>query len=180
MWNLIVGNGISAVSKLCLAASMRSESVEKTYRFQMLETALCIAASLCFGSWSGISTLIISFYRNLKVCRGDFNKRDLWVTSLLTVVVGLLVNNRGLLGLMPIVAAIQLSWVYYSLKTVESIRLGLLVNTLIWMCYSFMLCDFASGIGEGAAALSCLNWIFRNRRRHAAPLTRHARIASDS
>ena len=169
MRRLIIGNAISMVAMLCLAASMRAKYIEKAYRLQLLETAFSMAAAVFFGSWAGLSTLAISLYRNIKVCRGTFSRRDVWLTSVLVVVVGCLVNNRGWVGILPIAAAVQLAWVNYCLKSLEEVRLGLLVNTLMWMIYAFLICDYASGIGETAAAAACLAAILRERQRAALP-----------
>ena len=58
------------------------------------------------GAWSGLVTLLLSSLRMLLILYNTYNRRQMAVFCVLTVAVGLWVNTRGLLGLLPIVATV--------------------------------------------------------------------------
>ena len=64
----------------------------------------------------------------------------------LVVAVGLMVNNRGFLGILPLIATVELTLANYSDRRVVFIKASLWINTVIWMIYSYLIFDFAAGI----------------------------------
>ena len=57
--NLIIGNSISFVAALFMAASCCVNDRHRVFLLQAVECALLCVASIFFGSWSGITTLAL-------------------------------------------------------------------------------------------------------------------------
>lgn len=98
MWDLLIGNGISLIASIFLAISSCARERKNIYLFQILETGTYCVSSVFFKSWSGLSTLILSLIRNILVYTKHFREWHAYLFSVLVVVVGLMVNNRGFLG----------------------------------------------------------------------------------
>lgn len=148
MLTLIIGNCISAVASVFLAISNCAQSQKKIYLFQLLETATFCVSSIFFRSWAGLSTLLISLIRNILVVKNRLQKWHVYLFSTLVVLIGLYVNNRGALGLLPIVSTVEITFANYYAKGVPLIKISVLINTVLWAVYSFLIWDFAAGISE--------------------------------
>jgi len=71
----------------------------------------------------------------------------------MVVVIGLYVNNRGFLGLLPIAATVELTFANYYAKDISLIKTSVLFNTVLWSIYSFLIWDFAAGISEALISI---------------------------
>ena len=148
MLNLIIGNCISAVASVFLAISNCAQSQKKIYLFQLLETATFCLSSVFFASWAGLSTLLVSLVRNILVVKNRLRKWHVYLFAVLVVLIGLYINNRGVLGLLPIAATVEITFANYYAKSVPLIKVSVLFNTILWAVYSFLIWDFAAGISE--------------------------------
>jgi hypothetical protein len=70
-----------------------------------------------------------------------------------SVVLGLLVNTMGLVGILPIIAIIQLSLCNYYLKTIKPIKISFIVNSAIYVVYFIAIWDISSASIESFTAL---------------------------
>ncbi len=103
---------------------------------QIWETALCALVTIFFGAWSG----------------------------LLTLVIGVLVNTDGLIGLLPIIATLELTGFNHYAREIRMIKTGLILNVLLWAVYAFCIGNYVGVIGETAAlALGVVSY-FRMER----------------
>lgn len=148
MLDLVIGNCISAVASVFLAISNCAQSQKKIYLFQLLETATFCVSSIFFASWAGLSTLLISLVRNILVVKNRLRKWHVYLFAALVVIIGLYVNNRGWLGLLPLAATVEITFANYYAKSVPLIKVSVLVNTILWAVYSYLIWDFAAGISE--------------------------------
>lgn len=70
-----------------------------------------------------------------------------------SVVLGLAVNTMGLVGILPIIAIIQLSLCNYYLKTIKPIKTSFIVNSAIYIIYFLAIWDISSAAIESITAL---------------------------
>ena len=66
----------------------------------------------------------------------------------LSVVLGLLVNTMGFIGLLPIIAIVQITICNYLLKKIKWIKLSFIVNEFFYIVYFLAILDFSSSIIE--------------------------------
>ena len=154
LMNLVVGNLISLAASVFLAMSFCASSREKAYYLQATESGLLCLSSVFFFSWAGLSTQVLSVFRNLLVAKGKLTGRLTALFTVLVVILGLAVNNRGLLGLLPVAATVQLTLCNYYLRGMKGTKAAFLINALLWIVYSFSIQDLASG--ASAAVVFCI------------------------
>ena len=162
--HIIIGNVISFVAAIFLIAGCWTRDRDKTFLYQILEAVFLCIANIFFGSWSGISTLLLSAVRNTMLLKNKFSRG--WMIAFIVAVVGLgvAVNNRGLIGLLPILATVQLIICNQYAKKIIPIKISLLVNTAIWLVYSVAIYDFSSTVAQAVTCLVCVGSIIRLRR----------------
>ena len=80
---------------------------------------------------------------------------------ILSVVFGLAVNTKGIIGLLPIIAIVQITLCNYYLKTIKWIKLSFIVNELFYIVYFIAIWDFSSSVIESITAIIGLISLFK-------------------
>ena len=161
---VLLGNVVSTFASVFLAASCLVNNKRRAYLCQAAESVLLVISSLLLSSWAGASTQLIAVYRNMEVMEDRFSGRKLLICTLLTVGIGLAVNNRGLIGLIPIAATIQLSFCNRYARSLWGIKWAFFFNGLLYIVYSLFISDYAYAIALMAICAGCLTSLVHLRR----------------
>ena len=70
------------------------------------------------------------------------------VILILVIACGVLTNNRGLIGLLPVIATVEYTICCHYITDVGKTRISILVNEAIWIIYSFLVLDFSTAITD--------------------------------
>lgn len=154
MKNILIGNIISAVASVFLAVSCVVNDKRKAYFCQLMESLFLVISSVFFFAWVRLITQALAVARNYLVMNEKFTARLMWAFTIVGTMIGLIINTEGWLGLMPIVATIQLTLCNYYCRSLKATKWGFLVNVLIWGTYSFLILDFAYGAANAAIAIA--------------------------
>lgn len=163
MNRILLGNLISFLASLALTAGCLMKDPKKVYGMQVTENLILVVSSACFGSWSGISTLLVSTARNIFLVKGRFDKRMMYVFIVLVTVCGLAVNNKGMIGLLPVLATVILTVCNYYAREILAVKWSLFINIVLWAVYFFAILDVISGITQVVIAAVTLVSIWRMR-----------------
>ena len=71
------------------------------------------------------------------------------------------VNTKGIIGLLPIIAIVQITLCNYYLKTIKWIKLSFIVNELFYIVYFIAIWDFSSSVIESITAIIGLISLFK-------------------
>ena len=142
---ILIGNLISACASGCLAASCVVNDKKRAYFFQMMESLLLTVSACFFGVWSRMSTQAVGTARTGLVTNETCSTPPLILCTALTTVIGTAVNNRGLIGLIPVAATVQLTLCNYFVKSLRGVKLSFLINVILWTIYSYCILDIAYG-----------------------------------
>ena len=146
MNNIIIGNLISFVAATFVAASCLVNNRKTIFFLQFLNNAVLAVAALFFGAYSSITTLVICSVRNIVIVKNRFDKKAVIITILLVTAAGLTANNRGLLGLLPILCAVRYTICIYLFTDVKRTRINILIDQITWAIYSFLILDICSAL----------------------------------
>ena len=161
---LLIANGFSVISAVFTVLSSLSHTSRKIYGYQALQCAVMAVASIFFLSYSGITTFLLCTARNLFLMKDKFNKYVMVVFLLLTVGLGLYFNNRGVIGLIPIVTTVVYILGCYFLKKVTPIKWNITLNLTLWGIYDFLVLDIVSGVIDSITAIVTVAAIFKDHR----------------
>ena len=151
--NIIIGNLISLIGGFFLILSMWVNDEKKAYKHQFINAFILMISSVFFLSWTGVVTMAIAATRNAMVYKDKLTFKWVVVFIAVSVILGLMVNTLGFIGLLPIIAIVQLSLSNYYLKTIKSIKISFIVNSGIYVVYFLMIYDFSSAVIEGFTTL---------------------------
>lgn len=146
--NIWIANGISTVASLFMVASCITKQRERVFHLQFIQCMLLSISSYFLSSYSGIAANLVSGFRNLAVAKGHFTKRMMMFFLILSLCLGLVVNNRDWIGLLPMIANLQFALCSYACTSLKGTKLSIWVNVVIWIVYSFLVMDIATGISD--------------------------------
>lgn len=164
MNTLILGNLISLAASVCLAASCCARNKTSAYRLQAAESGVLCGSYLVFNAWAGLVTQILSVIRNLLVVRGKFSVKWMILFTGLAVVLGTAVNDRGLIGLLPVAATVQLTLCNHFCRTIWQVKASFLVNAFQWLAFSFCIGDYVNTCTQVVVMTLCVVSMARLRR----------------
>ena len=170
MNRILIGNLISACASGCLAASCVVNDKRRAYFFQMMESLLLTISACFFGVWSSMSTQLVSTVRNGLVMKEKFTTRLMIVCTVLTTVIGVAVNNRGLIGLIPVAATVQLTLCNYFVRSLRGVKISFLINVILWTIYSYCILDIAYGTASAVIAVLTVISLIRLVRKEKAEI----------
>lgn len=147
-WNILVGNGISFIAGIFLIVSYCVNDVKKAYKYQFLNAFVLAISSVFFFSWTGVTTLSIASARNAMVYKDNLTFNWTIFFLIISVVLGVVVNTMGFIGLLPVIAIVQITVCNYALKSIKSIKISFIVNSLIYIVYFLAILDFTSATAE--------------------------------
>lgn len=159
--NIIIGNAISFVAGIFLILSMVVNDEKRAYKHQFLNAFVLMISSVFFLSWTGVTTMAIAATRNIMVYKDRLTLNWTIFFIVLSVAVGLAVNTMGIIGLLPIMAIIQITICNYALKEIKWIKLSFIVNEMFYIVYFIAIWDFSSFGIESITALIGLVSFFK-------------------
>lgn len=160
-FNILIGNAVSLVSGVFLILSMWVNDEKKAYFYQFLNAFILIISSVFFFSLTGVVAMAIAASRNLMVYYDRLTFGWTMFFIAISVVLGVMVNTLGLVGLLPIIAIVQISLSNYYLKTIKPIKTSFIVNSLIFIVYFLAIEDFSSAAIESITVMFGLVSLFR-------------------
>lgn len=135
----IAGETLSLLAALALVYSTFTNKKQEMMKWQALNTVFLGFSDWFLGAHSAVVTNVLTFVRNILSAKGKLSKSLTLVICALMIVVGSLFNNRGWLGVLPIVASVQFTLCIYSLKSAQHMRIALIVNLMLWAIIDFLI-----------------------------------------
>ena len=115
-------------------------------------------ASACFlaGSYPAAVTNVLSLIRNL-ICIGNGNKKVVSaIFAALLLMIGVLVNRNGIIGLLPPIASVGYTLWMCCAKTARTLKTGLLINVSMWIIHDFVMGLYPAMTADAVIGVSCL------------------------
>lgn len=150
MSNILIGNIVSFAAAAFLAVSCVVKDRKQVFILQFMNCAVLALASYFFGSYAAISTLALCCVRNVFITKDKFTRPVMTVIVILVIICGVLTNNRGIIGLMPVLATVECC---YFITNIRKTKISILLNESIWLVYSFIVQDYATALTDVAVII---------------------------
>lgn len=160
-WNIVIGNIISLIAGIFIILSMWVNDEKKAYFYQFLNAFILMFSSVFFFSWTGVTTMAIAASRNLMVYKDRLTRNWTIFFIVISVVLGLLVNTMGIVGLLPIIAIVQITLCNFYLKSIKTIKSSFIINSVIYILYFLAIFDISSAIVESFTAFIGIISLYR-------------------
>ena len=111
---------------------------------------------------------MVGILRNLAAMKNVRSKVVEWVLISLGVVLGILFNNRGLIGWLPIVANLEYSIAVFRFKNKErSLKIAFMINMLMYSVFSVVIQNYVGAVANLFVAGTTLISLIREGTDHA-------------
>jgi len=164
---LIIGNIFSLLAAICIGVSVIKKNKKDLIGWQIFDVIFCILSSFVLASYAAVTTNTVALIRNVLAYKNKLTKNLTWVLTFLCVVVGLWANNRGGIGLLPVIASGSYTILMYVTKDEQQMRLALVSNLILWLVhdayiqsYPLAAMDFMLSVWTGIQ-------IYKNKERKA-------------
>ena len=135
---IIIANILSLVANILCGVSSFFKKKKTILLVQTTECCLGSLVQILAGNPAAAVELLICALRNFVTSKGLKAKWVYWLFSIFFLGFGLLFNNNGLIGFLPVIATIQYTlWLGYS-KTAQAVRYGMILNYIPWIIHDFM------------------------------------------
>lgn len=161
---LIIGNIFSLLSATCIAVSVIKKSKRDLIWWQIIDVIFCILSNIALYTYSALTTNSISLIRNILAYKNKLNKNITWILLILCVIVGLWVNNRGIIGLFPIIASASYTVFMFITKNEQQMRWALVSNLILWFIHDTYVQAYPSALTDMALSVWTLIQIYKNRK----------------
>lgn len=141
MIELILGNLSSLLASICDAVSASRKTHKSILTVQTASQVLYCFSGTILKGYSAAVQNAIGVVRNIAAIKNINSKALEWGLVVAGVVLGLLCNNRGLWGLLPVIANLEYSLAVFRFKNNEialktaflfSVLLFTVFNAVIW------------------------------------------------
>ena len=165
-FSLVLGNIFSLCAVICLAVSVLKKSKKSLIGWQIVDTVFFIASTFVLQSYSAVVTNTVSLIRNLVAYKGKLDKKLTWFFSALIVIIGLYLNNRGIIGWLPVIASVQYTICLYTTKNEQQMRWALVFNLMFWCVHDAYIQAYPAALNDFGLSLWTCVQIFKFRKRN--------------
>ena len=140
---LIIGNILALIASLLFVYSGIIKRKDKILFAQCLQKALSTVSNVVLQGYSGAVVHAISFIRNLLCYFGKLSLVVKIVLSIITIVLSILFNNLGVIGLLPLLSSLLYLW-FMDIKDIIKFKYLMIITIILWGTYDFFIQSYTS------------------------------------
>ena len=135
---------------------------------QILSQVFYGVGSIILKGYSGTVQNAVAILRNLAAMKNIKSKVLEWALVVLGVALGIVFNNRGLIGWLPIVANLEYSLAVFQFKTNEKLlKIAFIINMLMFVVFSLSIKNYVGTVGNLVVAVTTAIALYRESRKTA-------------
>ena len=153
---ILLGNIVSLIGSLVLVLIGLIKRKEHVLIAQCFQFGIMSVSNLILGGITGALLNFVSMVRNLIGYKFGITTPIKIVVIVIQVVLSLMMNNLGLIGLLPVISVSAFTWLI-DMKSDLGMKLLLMVTTFPWIIYDFTTRNYVSVLFD--VAFVCANCI---------------------
>lgn len=103
--------------------------------WQVGNTIFAILTNFILVSYSGVTTNAVSLVRNVLSYKNKLTVRRTFILLVISVSLGVIYNNIGYIGLMPVFSSACYTLCVYLTKNEQQMRYALIADLTVWASY---------------------------------------------
>ena len=143
--SLIIGNTLALIASLLFVYSGILKRKDKILITQSIQKALSTLSNIVLKGYSGAITHALSFIRNILCYYDKLNILVKIIITILTIILTLLFNNLGVIGLLPLISSILYLW-FMDIKDIIKFKYLMLITIVLWGIYDLTIKSYTSFI----------------------------------
>jgi len=141
--DLILGNLFSLLAMISDSVSSSRKTAKSVLLVQTLSQVFYGCSAIVLKGYSGAVQNAVSILRNLAAIRNIQSKVLEWILLLSGVALGLVFNNLGIVGYLPILANLEYTWAVFRFRDNErALKVAFLVNAFLFAIFNGAILNF--------------------------------------
>lgn len=166
MLGVILGNVFSLVANGSDALSASRKTSKGVLWTQIVSQFFYGASAFVLGGYSAVVQNVVSVFRNLCALSPKTPQWIYWLLVVFAVAFGVVFNNLGLLGWLPIIANLMYSLAVFLAKgDVIILKSAFLILTLMFAVFNFAILNFVGGVGNIFIVITTAVFIIKEWKR---------------
>ena len=154
---VIIGNLFSVCAMISESISGTRKKHSEILFVQIISQFFYGASSVILKGYSSTAQNVVAVFRNYAAMKNVKNKVLEWVLILAGVVLGILFNNRGILGWLPIVANLEYSIAVFKLKDKENaLKTTFIINMIMYAIFNVIILNYVGVLSCSIIAVTTL------------------------
>lgn len=162
---LIIGNIFSFLSAVFIALSVIKKNKKDLIWYQVIDVIFCILSNIALYTHAALTTNSVALIRNILAYKNKLTRKITWVLFVLCIIFGLWANNRGFIGLFPIIASSSYTIFMFTTKNEQQMRWALISNLVLWFVHDIYVQAYPSAATDIGLSIWTAVQIFRNRKK---------------
>lgn len=160
---LLIGNLCSLLAMVTDAISASRKTAKSMLLVQILSQIIYGTGAIALKGYSAAVQNAVAILRNVAAIRKVQSKWAEWLLVALAVVLGLLFNNLGTIGLLPVVANFIYSVAIFAFKDNERVIKGAFaVNMALFTVFNALILNFVGTATNAVLAVSTTAFVIRD------------------
>ena len=147
--DLIIGNLCSFLAMIVDSVSSTRKRAKDVLLFQALSQFIYLICSVILKGYSAAVQNAVSVLRNLAAVKKDLSKTIEWTLVILGVGFGLWFNNRGVFGLLPVIANLEYSLAVFRFKDNErALKIAFAICIVLYAIFNLIILNFVGAVSN--------------------------------
>lgn len=140
---VIIGNLCTLLAVTANSVSATRKTKKEMLGFQNISQLSYCASAIALRGYSAAVQNVVSICRNIVAVQNVKNKILEWILIILGVALGIVFNNRGIVGLLPVIGTLQYTLtIFYVQKNERLLKLSFLISTAIFVVFNAFIYNF--------------------------------------
>lgn len=161
-WGIIIGNICTVLAMACNAVSSAGRTPKAVLWVQNASQFIYGISGIALRGYSATAQNVVSILRNMAAIRNIKSKALEWSLVVLGVVLGIACNNRGWVGLLPVIGNLQYTLAIFRFRTDErKIKIFFLFSLVAFVIFNYAICNY---VGVAADSLVIVTTVVMLRK----------------
>ena len=162
--SVILGNGCSLLAMVTDSISSTRKTAKGVLLMQSLSQLIYCTGTILLKGYSGAVQNVVSILRNFVAIRKISSPLIEWILVLLGVVLGLIFNNLGLMGLLPVIANLQYTLAVFKFKDHErALKISFAICIGLFAIFNCAIFNFVGVASNLVVLVTTLVMIFKQK-----------------
>ena len=140
---VLLGNVIALIACLLMVYSGFIKKKKNILLIQSIQIGLSALSNILLGGFTGAIINALNCLRNILCYKNKLNIVWKIVITILSIVLSIVFNNKGLIGYLPLVSALIYLWLMGE-KDVVKFKLLIIFTIAFWIVYDFVIKNYVS------------------------------------
>jgi len=163
--NLIIGNLCTLLAMGSNAFSATRKTVKGVLLTQNLSQVIYCISAIVLSGYSAAVQNVVSIVRNFAASRNIRSRVLQWTLAIAGVVLGVVFNNRGLVGLLPVIGNFQYTLAIFRVQNNEqALKISFLISVASYVVFNGVIYNFVGVVSDLFVVVTTAVVLIRKRK----------------